>query len=139
MNDDRPSPTRSNRARQKKDELMVVGIGASAGGLAALSTFLDHLPADTGMAHVVILHLSPKHDSSADKLLHRSTRMPVIQVSKPIKIEPDHVYVISPSVDLAMVDGWLQVQPANRPRGRHVAIDKFLRTLAETHRDRAIG
>ncbi|WP_368564263.1 CheR family methyltransferase [Pseudoxanthomonas sp. UTMC 1351] len=139
MNDDRPSQTRSNRSRQKKEELAVVGIGASAGGLAALSTFLDHLPADTSMAYVVILHLSPKHDSSADKLLQRSTRMPVIQVSHPTRIEANHVYVISPSVDLAMVDGWLQVQPATRPRGRHVAIDKFLRTLAETHRDRSIG
>ncbi|MEJ1098205.1 MULTISPECIES: CheR family methyltransferase [unclassified Pseudoxanthomonas] len=139
MNDERPSQTRSNRARQKKEEMVVVGIGASAGGLAALSTFLDHLPADTGMTYVVILHLSPKHDSSADKLLQRSTRMPVIQVSLPTKIEPNHVYVISPSVDLEMVDGWLQVQPATRPRGRHVAIDKFLRTLAETHRDRSIG
>lgn len=139
MNDERFSPADSDLLRQRKEELVVVGIGASAGGLAALFTFLDHLPTDTGMAYVVILHLSPKHDSSADKLLQRSTRMPVIQASLPTKIEPNHVYVISPSIDLTVVDGWLQVLPASRPRGRHVAIDKFFRTLAENHRDRAIG
>ena len=139
MNDDHPSPTRSNRARQKKDELVVVGIGASAGGLAALSTFLDHLPADTGMAHVVILHLSPKHESNADKVLQRSTRMPVRQVTEPTLIEPNTVYVISPNNHLSMSDGYLRVEAAQRPFGAHVAIDLFFRALAEVHREHAIG
>ncbi|MBN6152244.1 PAS domain-containing protein [Xanthomonas sp. AmX2] len=117
----------------------VVGIGASAGGLAAVSTLLSNLPADNGMAFVVILHLSPKHESSADQLLQRATRMPVVQVTEPRKIERNHVYVISPSVDLLMNDGSLIVQQAERPRGRHTAIDTFFRTLSLAHRDRAVG
>ncbi|MDL5367495.1 chemotaxis protein CheB [Xanthomonas sp. NCPPB 2654] len=117
----------------------VVGIGASAGGLAAVSALLTNLPADNGMAFVVILHLSPKHESSADRFLQRSTRMPVIQVTQPQRIERNHIYVISPSVDLVMNDGSLIVQDATRPRGRHTAIDTFFRTLALAHRDRAVG
>ena len=117
----------------------VVGLGASAGGLVALKTFLDHTPKETGLAFVVILHLSPKHESVADKVLQGSTRMPVIQVSEPTPLEPDHVYVISPNQDLTMSDGHLRVTEAARPRGHHVAIDLFFRTLADTHQDKAVG
>lgn len=95
----------------------VVGLGASAGGLVALKTFLENLPKKTGLAFVVILHLSPKHESVADKVLQGSTRMPVIQVSEPTPLEPDHVYVISPNQDLTMSDGHLRVTEAQRPAG----------------------
>jgi two-component system, chemotaxis family, CheB/CheR fusion protein len=117
----------------------VVGLGASAGGLVALKRLLEHMPANCGMAFVVVLHLSPKHESSADEILARATRMPVTQVLEPVAIEPNHVYVISPSNDLRMDDGHLVVTPSERPRGHHVAIDLFFRTLAEVHRDRAIA
>lgn len=79
----------------------VVGLGASAGGLLALTRFLEHLPSDSGMAFVVVLHLSPKHESAADQILARSTRMPVTQVVSPVAIEPNHVYVISPPTTCA--------------------------------------
>ncbi|HLI19169.1 MAG TPA: CheR family methyltransferase, partial [Rhodanobacteraceae bacterium] len=117
----------------------VVGLGASAGGLVALKTFLENMPKKSGLAFVVILHLSPKHESVADKVLQTSTRMPVIQVSEPTPLEPDHVYVISPNQDLEMSDGHLRVKEADRPRGHHVAIDLFFRTLADTHQDKAVG
>ncbi len=117
----------------------VVGIGASAGGLVAVQQFLEHMPADSGMAFVIVLHLSPRHESSADKILQRSTRMPVMQVKDTTRIECDHVYVISPRLDLKMLDGTLVVAPSTRPRGALVAIDLFFRTLADAHRDRAIG
>ena len=117
----------------------VVGIGASAGGLIALKHLFEHVPSDSGMAFVVVLHLSPKHESSIDQILGRSTSMPVIQVREPVDIEPNHVYVISPRNDLRMDDGRLVVTPSRRPRGQHIAIDLFFRTLAETHQDRAIA
>ena len=117
----------------------VVGIGASAGGIEALSRFLEAMPAENGMAFVVIVHLSPKHESSLDQILQAKTRMPVTQVTSTTAIEPGHVYLISPALDLLMNDGSLQVVSAARPRGRHVAIDMFFRTLAEVHRERAIG
>ena len=81
------------------------------------------MPQHTGMAFVIILHLSPKHQSSADQILQRVTRMPVLQVVNPVPIEPDHVYIIAPSKQLSMVDGHLSLSDLERPRGGHVAIE----------------
>jgi len=117
----------------------VVGIGASAGGLPALLRVLENMPAVTEMAFVVIMHLSPKHPSSAAEILQRATRMPVEQVSSKVKIERGHVYVIAPNQHLSMMDGMLIVEDLDRPRGQHVAIDLFFRTLAHVHRERAIA
>ena len=117
----------------------VVGIGASAGGLPALQRLFENMPAAHEMAFVVILHLSPKHPSSAAAILQRTTPMPVIQVSSRVRIEPGHVYVIAPNLHLTMMDGLLIVEELQRPRGQHVAIDLFFRTLAQVHRERAIA
>ncbi|MGG7604303.1 CheR family methyltransferase [Massilia sp. BKSP1R2A-1] len=117
----------------------VVGIGASAGGLPALLRLFENLPAVSEMAFVVILHLSPKHPSSAAEILQRATRMPVIQVTSTVRIEPGHVYVIAPNLHMSMIDSMLIVEDLERPRGQHVAIDLFFRTLAGVHRERAIA
>ncbi|MDQ2733880.1 MAG: PAS domain-containing protein, partial [Pseudomonadota bacterium] len=117
----------------------IVGIGASAGGLAAIKTLFEGLPASPDMAFVVVLHLSPKHESNAAAILQTATRMPVAQVQGPVKIARDHVYVIPPTFDLAMFDGSLSLVENERPRGRHIVIDLFFRTLAEAHKERAIG
>ncbi|WP_322057351.1 CheR family methyltransferase [Paraburkholderia sp. J63] len=117
----------------------VVGIGASAGGLRALLEFFEALPAHTSMAFVVVVHLAPDHVSNLPELLQKATTMPVLQVTQPTAIEPDHVYLIAPSRGLTMVDDYLRVEQ-NRPgEGRRAAIDLFFRTLAEAHRERAIG
>jgi two-component system, chemotaxis family, CheB/CheR fusion protein len=120
-------------------DFVVVGIGASAGGLQALLHFFENMPANNGMAFVVILHLSPRHESNADAILQRATRMPVIQVTSPTPIEKNHIYVISPKKQLSMQNGHLSVLDLERPRGQHVAVDLFFRTLADAHRERAIG
>lgn len=117
----------------------VIGIGASAGGIPALLRFFEHMPGDSGMAFVIVLHLSPKYESRADQILQRATDMPVHQVLKPTPIEANTVYLISPSNELSMIDGFLNVMKANRPRGRPVAIDLFFRSLADDHRERAIS
>ncbi|TAM99243.1 MAG: PAS domain S-box protein, partial [Rhodanobacteraceae bacterium] len=126
---------------QKHTELSfpVVGLGASAGGLTALKTFFEQTPPRSGLAFVVILHLSPSHESIADKVLQTATRIPVLQVQESTPLHPDHIYVISPNHDLAMSDGQLSVKPAERPRSGHVAIDLFFRTLADTHQNKAVG
>lgn len=120
-------------------DFFVVGIGASAGGIEALIRFFEAMPADNGMAFVVVLHLSPKHESNIAQILQERTSMPVLQVTETVRIEPSHVYIIPPTKDLLMNDGSLQVVSAARPRGRHVVIDVFFRTLAEVHRERAVG
>ena len=68
----------------------VVGIGASAGGLKGLLQFFERMPPESGMAFVIILHLSPKHESNLDKLLQAVTAMPVMQVNESIEIERNH-------------------------------------------------
>ena len=117
----------------------VIGIGASAGGLPALQRLFENMPTAREMAFVVILHLSPRHPSSAAAILQRATRMPVVQVTSRVQIEPGHIYVIAPNVHLTMMDGLLIVEELQRPRGQHVAIDLFFRTLAQVHRERAIA
>ena len=72
----------------------VIGIGASAGGMVALRRFFEQRPASSGMAFVVVLHLSPRHESHADTVLQRTTRMPVVQVKPPPAIEANHVSVM---------------------------------------------
>ncbi len=117
----------------------VVGIGASAGGLVAMRRFLDRTPERSGMAYVLILHLSPAHESSVAEILQNHTAMKVLQVTEVVRIEPDHVYVIPPVMDLQMSDGHIRPAAPTRKRGPHVAVDVFFRTLAAAHRDRAVA
>lgn len=115
----------------------VVGIGASAGGLQAIRLFFENMPQDNGMAFVIILHLSPDHESIADKIIQESTRMPVLQVFESVPIEKNRVYVISPAHRLTMNDGFLEVSTPDSRESRHASIDLFFRNLADVHRERA--
>jgi two-component system CheB/CheR fusion protein len=117
----------------------IVGIGASAGGLNALREFFEALPAHTSMAFVVVVHLAPDHESNLASLLQKVTEMPVLEVTSATPIQPDHVYLIAPSLELTMVDDYLRVAPKRAEEGTRAAIDLFLRTLAEVHRERAVG
>ncbi len=132
------TPKNSNLARSNL-KFPVVGIGASAGGLKALLTLFVHMPRDCGMAFVVIMHLSPKHESNADKILQNVTKMSVLQVNQPVPIERNHIYVIPPAMDLQMNDGYLRLVKPERERGAQVAIDLFFRTLADVHHSHAVG
>jgi hypothetical protein len=120
-------------------DFFVVGVGASAGGLKAVKTLLEGMPAKPDMAFVIVLHLSPKHESNAAAIFQPSTRMPVLQVTERTKIERNHVYVIPPGRELVMVDGALDVASTERTAGRHTVIDVFFRTLAHQHKTRAVG
>lgn len=111
----------------------LVGIGASAGGIQALRQFFTHMPSDSGMAFVVILHLSPSYDSNAAALLQSVTLMPVVQVTEAVRVVPNQVYVIPPSYDLSMVDGSIHLHERDGQNERHAPIDLFFRTLADTH------
>lgn len=91
------------------------------------------------MAFVVIMHLSPRHESNVDKILQNVTRMPVAQVVSPTLIERNCIYVIPPAMDLSMEDGYLRLQQPERERGAQVAIDLFFRALADVHHSHAIG
>lgn len=87
----------------------VVGIGASAGGLAALQQLFAGMPAKPGMAFVVVMHLSPDHVSTLPQIIERSCHLPALAVTHSTTIEIDHIYVISPAKRLVMSDGHLMV------------------------------
>jgi two-component system CheB/CheR fusion protein len=117
---------------------MIVGVGASAGGLEAFTKLLSRLPDDTGMAFVLIQHLDPKHESHLTELLSKESKMPVSEVKGETRAEANHVYVIPPGCNLAIADGVLQTPP--RPnRGRNMPIDSFLCALAADRGSKAAG
>jgi two-component system CheB/CheR fusion protein len=117
----------------------IVGLGASAGGIGALKTFFSHMPPDSGMAFVVVVHLSPQHESHLAQVVQVSTSMPVAQVQARMRVEPNSVYVVPPNRSLAMTDGHLDVSEIRRIEERRAPIDIFFRTLADTHGSQAIA
>lgn len=117
----------------------VVGIGASAGGLEALNGLFGHMPADTGMAFVVVQHLDPQHESRLRELLALVTSMPVLEARDALPIEPNHVYVIAPNTTLAIANGLCRVTPRGETHRVHLPVDHFLRSLAEDRQARAVG
>jgi two-component system CheB/CheR fusion protein len=113
--------------------LRVIGLGGSAGSIPALQTFLENIAAQTGSAYVVVLHLSPEHESHLAEILGRSTRLPVHQVNESVRLAADQVYVIPPGKHLEMRDGTLAVGDLDRAAGRRTVVDTFFRTLAVAH------
>ena len=118
----------------------VVGIGASAGGLAAFEAFFSGMPAaaDPGMAFVLVQHLAPDHKSILTELIRRYTRMQVFEVEDGMTVRPNCAYIIPPNCDMAFLNGALQLLPPAAPRGRRLAIDFFFRSLAQDQHERAI-
>ncbi len=117
----------------------VVAVGASAGGLAAFTALLKALPFKSGMAFVLIQHLEPKHESALTTLLSKATRMPVVEVSDGIAVEPSHVYVIPPNKNMTIRDGALRLAPRSVASGLQRPIDDFSVALAEEQGNTAIG
>ncbi len=137
-----PSPAEplSSGALDRGDSgLIVVGLGASAGGLDAFRQFLTAVPDDTGMAFVLIQHLDPTHESLTAELLARHTRMSVVQVNDETRVEPNHVYVIPPKKYLTISGQTLQLTEQAERRGVRVPIDYFFRSLADDQQERSVG
>jgi two-component system CheB/CheR fusion protein len=123
----------------EKPEIVVVGIGASAGGLHALREFLRNVADDSGLAYVVVMHLSPEHESHLADLLQPHSRMQVVQVGESTPLKPDCVYVIPPNANLSAIDTHLRLTALEERRDERAPIDHFFRTLAQTHDGHAIG
>jgi two-component system, chemotaxis family, CheB/CheR fusion protein len=130
---------RVGRSSKVNEPLTMVGIGASAGGLDPCRRFFSAMPADSGIAFVVIQHLDPVHKSEMAPLLGRTTRMPVVEASDGLRVEGNHVYVIPPNKSLAIRRGHLRLSEPAETRGQRMAIDFFFRSLAVECKERAIG
>jgi two-component system CheB/CheR fusion protein len=117
----------------------VVGIGASAGALAALRNLFATVPEHNGLAWVVVVHLSPEHESHLAALLQPHVAMAVQQVTESIRLEPDRVYVIPPNANLEAIDTHLRLSRLEPQRRERAPIDHFLRTLSRTHDGHAVA
>jgi two-component system CheB/CheR fusion protein len=119
----------------------IVGIGASAGGLAAFEAFFSGMPMakDPGMCFVLVQHLSPDHKSLLTEIIRRYTRMQVFEVTDGMVVQPNCTYIIPPNRDMAFINGTLHLLEPGAHRGLRLPIDYFFRTLAKDQHERAIG
>jgi two-component system, chemotaxis family, CheB/CheR fusion protein len=123
-----------------KEPFLIVGIGASAGGLEAFRDLLEAMPVSSGMAFVFVQHLAPSHESMLSTLLAGYTRMPVHEVRNKMTVERDHVYVIPPNAGLGIRRRRLELIALEESAAKgHRAIDLFFRSLAEDVGGKAVG
>ncbi|SPQ02039.1 putative Protein-glutamate O-methyltransferase [Candidatus Sulfobium mesophilum] len=127
--------TRSSNSSQ----FPIVGVGASAGGLEAFTQLFKYLPADPGMAFVLIQHLAPAHESMLTALLSKSVTMPVREVKDGMTVESDNVYVIPPDTEMVIFQGVLHLTPREKTRGQYMPVDSFLRSLAQDRGNNAMA
>jgi two-component system CheB/CheR fusion protein len=124
-------------SKKAENNFPIVGIGASAGGYEALSAFFTTMPADSGIAFIVVTHQSPEHPNLLPELLQKHTKMKVAEASNNIRVKPNHVLLSSPGCNLILKDGILKVADG-KVKSHNAPIDFFFRTLAEVQADKAI-
>ncbi|HSN86306.1 MAG TPA: chemotaxis protein CheB, partial [Thermoanaerobaculia bacterium] len=130
---------RQKERRGREHPCPIVAIGASAGGLDDFRTFFSRMPADSGMAFILVQHLSPHHETLMPELVAKETPMPVQLVADDLVVERDHVYVTPPGTLLTLEDCVLRLSQPSRAYGRRTPIDSFLRSLAEDQGDEAVA
>jgi two-component system CheB/CheR fusion protein len=126
-------------ARIKNSDLIIVGIGASAGGLEALRSFVSCLPLNANIAYVIAQHMSPHHRSMMVELLSRETKLPVFEVKNGAKPKSDTIYVAPPNSDVSIKAGKLQHRKPLADLGAKPSIDYLFSSMAEELGERAIG
>lgn len=119
-----------DRSARARSPFAIVGVGASAGGIEALKAFFAAAAADSGMAYVVIQHLSPEHQSLMADILGRCTALPVVQIEDGMRVEPNHVYVIRSGYTVTLKDGRLNLGQPVEKRGHRRPVDDFSSCLA---------
>jgi two-component system CheB/CheR fusion protein len=120
-----------NSASHKENGFYIVGIGASAGGLESLEQFFHHMPADSGMAFVVVQHLDPTRRSSMPEIMSRLTSMKVQVAEDGMKVAPNSIYLIPPNKNMGIQGDVLYLQEPSQPHGLRLPVDFFLRSLAK--------
>ena len=134
--------TKSLTASQSKTDwnsFTVVAIGASAGGLEAITQLLKNLSPETGMAFIYVQHLSPDHKSILTDLLSKTTKMKVQDVGNMVKIKPNNVYIIPYNKGIEVTDGHIKLIPRINGKSNSMSIDVLFTSLAETHKENVIG
>ena len=145
----RPPSASSAEIREKSKEpqaqfrgkrpAYIVGMGGSAGALEAFEQFFNNMPAENGLAFVLVTHMDPTHKGMMPELLGRCTEMAVVQVEDSMVVRPNHVYIIPPNKDMSILHGTLHLLEPSTSRGIRTPIDFFLRHLAADQEDRAVA
>src|SRR4029453_4507402 len=120
---DLPGENSRDGAKNRRDPqppAAVGGLGASGGGIAPLQEFFSGMDPESGLSFVVVMHLSPEHESQLSSVLQQKTKMPVTQVTESVKVRPNHVYVIPPNHQLTFTDSTLTLVPPQQPLGRRI-------------------
>jgi two-component system, chemotaxis family, CheB/CheR fusion protein len=134
------SQKRRSPPKTASPDIPVVAIGASAGGLEALTAILRALPIDIPLAFILIQHLDPRRRSILPELLARVTKIPVHGALDAMKIESNHIYVMPSNVDISITDGHFGLTPRVLDRHKqNLPINIFMRSLAEVRKSQAIG
>lgn len=120
-------------------EFYIVGIGASAGGLDAIEQFFSKVPADSGMAYIVVQHLSSKYKSFMPELLAKKTKMKILRIKEGMQIQPDTIYLNPPDSYTSIEDGTFKVSGYEKDKQLHFPIDAFLISLAASKKDKAVS
>lgn len=123
----------------KKDPFTIVAIGSSSGGLEAITSLLENLSADTGMAYIYVQHLSPNHKSLLTELLSSKTEMKLQEIEDMELMEPNNVYVIPYDRDIEVTNGHIKLIPRPKNKATNLSVDVLFSSLAETHKDNVIG
>jgi two-component system, chemotaxis family, CheB/CheR fusion protein len=131
--------TKIEKSPPKTDFFPIVGIGASAGGLEAIETFLSGTPPEPGLAIVVIQHLSPDYTSMMDNLLKKYTKMTISTIEHKTRIKSNHIYLNPPDMEVAIYDGVLHLEKPMKTHRTRTPIDHFFRSLARDQKSGAIG
>jgi two-component system CheB/CheR fusion protein len=131
--------TSLSKKKQSPKSFPFVAIGASAGGLEAVTQLIRNLPANTGMAYIYIQHLSPDYKSMLTILLSKSTRMVVQEAKNGALMKPNNFYIIPPNKEMQVTDGHIKLVARKKERGSHLPINVFFRSLAEKHKQDVIG
>jgi len=132
-----PDPSEGPGDTNHTNNVPIVGIGASAGGVDALRRLLQNLHPDSGMALVIVQHLDPMHESALAEILSRTCELPVAQIENNSVVEADHVYVIPSNASLSVADGRLLLAAPSGSRAHPNVIDEFFTSLAHDRGERA--
>lgn len=133
------APLKKSTNEDSENNFLIVGMGASAGGLESFNEFFEIMPENSGMAFVLVQHLDPTHKSLMVDLIKKHTQMIISEVVDHTEVQPNHIYVIPPNKDMAIFNGVLHLMDPTQARGFRKPIDYFFRSLAEDQMEKAIG
>ncbi|QOG00657.1 CheR family methyltransferase [Flavobacterium sp. MDT1-60] len=131
--------TDTKHPKKAEQNFPVVGIGASGGGLDAVKRLLKAIPADSGIAYVILQHLSPNRSVSLSEVLAQNTKIPLHEIINDINLAPNHIYIIPENNNLIVQNGVLKLHQRTRGERKNASIDIFFESLAEVHQSFTIG